>query len=529
MNSRNLMKDGKATRNNQVFLEFSNPIISTLVVWGFCFFIATVYLLLCTKSSPLYPFNDWVDANAFFTMGKGMMNGKILYRDLFEQKGPLLYFIHGLAYLISSKSFLGVFIFELISFSIFLFYSYKSLSLFLNIRYSLIYLPIIASFILNLRSFSHGDSAEEFCLPLLAISLYILLKCFRIDDSKPVPSKWIFWNGIIAGCVLWIKFSLLGFWIGWIVCIFILMIVERHYLHAVKGCMLFLFGMMIASIPWIIYFGLNHSIFEWINTYIIFNLTIYPENSTFLSHLIAPLINIAYQISLNPVFGGLLWLGIVVFLSYRKFIRSRLHRFSLFFCILFLIFGIYGGGRAYFHYYLIVSPFINFGIIVLQDLINSTIHKMISMKSTVIVILVTLLATILLTLQFNQNTYLLKFKKEDLVQFNFASIINQSENATLLNYGALDLGFYTTTGITPNTRFFEKQNISYNEFPLNMDEQNRYIKEKVVKYIVLIRPDANNIENLEIPYLNENYELIATEEQEYENNEYYYHLFKLVK
>ena len=57
-----------------------------LILVSFC------SLLFCTKNSWLYSFNDWVDGNAFFTMGKGMVNGLVPYKDLFEQKGPLLYF-----------------------------------------------------------------------------------------------------------------------------------------------------------------------------------------------------------------------------------------------------------------------------------------------------------------------------------------------------------------------------------------------------------------------------------------------------
>lgn len=37
-----------------------------------------VIMLFCTKSSPLFVFNDWFDANVYFTMGKGMMNGRVL-------------------------------------------------------------------------------------------------------------------------------------------------------------------------------------------------------------------------------------------------------------------------------------------------------------------------------------------------------------------------------------------------------------------------------------------------------------------
>ena len=80
----------------------------------YAFLIAFLTLMLASKNSFLYPFNDWVDANAFFTVGKSMFHGIVPYKDLFEQKGPLLYFIYGIASIISFKSFLGVFILEVL-------------------------------------------------------------------------------------------------------------------------------------------------------------------------------------------------------------------------------------------------------------------------------------------------------------------------------------------------------------------------------------------------------------------------------
>ena len=68
---------------------------------GFAFLFslltAAALLLICTKSSVLYPFNDWVDANCYFSVGKSMMNGKVLYRDIYDHKGPLLYTLHAFA------------------------------------------------------------------------------------------------------------------------------------------------------------------------------------------------------------------------------------------------------------------------------------------------------------------------------------------------------------------------------------------------------------------------------------------------
>ena len=85
----------------------------TLFWWSFI--CAVLILLFTTRSSVLFVCNNWDDANSYFTMGKGMMNGMVIYRDLYDQKGPFLYLLYGLAYLISNKTFLGVFIFEIIA------------------------------------------------------------------------------------------------------------------------------------------------------------------------------------------------------------------------------------------------------------------------------------------------------------------------------------------------------------------------------------------------------------------------------
>ena len=96
----------------------------------YCLFVSFCFLTICTKSSFLYPLNNGSDIQCFFTVGKGMMHGLVPYRDLVEQKGPLLYFLYGLASLVSSRSFFGVYLLEILSYTFFLFYSYKIVTLF---------------------------------------------------------------------------------------------------------------------------------------------------------------------------------------------------------------------------------------------------------------------------------------------------------------------------------------------------------------------------------------------------------------
>ena len=83
-----------------------------------CAVLAALILLLTSQSSPLYPINLWGDANCLFTVGRVMKDGGVLYRDIYEQKGPLLYLIHALAACLSDTSFWGVYIMEALAMTV---------------------------------------------------------------------------------------------------------------------------------------------------------------------------------------------------------------------------------------------------------------------------------------------------------------------------------------------------------------------------------------------------------------------------
>ena len=46
-----------------------------IIVYASFIIISFILMLFCTKSSPLFVFNDWFDANVYFTMGKGLGKG----------------------------------------------------------------------------------------------------------------------------------------------------------------------------------------------------------------------------------------------------------------------------------------------------------------------------------------------------------------------------------------------------------------------------------------------------------------------
>ena len=99
------------------------------------------FLLLASRSSFLYVCNNWDDANSYFSVGKALFNGKMPYRDVFDQKGMYLYFFYGLAYLIKSTSFFGVFILEIVFGTIDVIGFYKILNLYISEKQSAFLAP----------------------------------------------------------------------------------------------------------------------------------------------------------------------------------------------------------------------------------------------------------------------------------------------------------------------------------------------------------------------------------------------------
>ena len=202
-------------------------------VFPLCLLLAALYLLLCTKSSPFYPLNDWVDANIYFTIGKGMMHGRVPYVDLYDQKGPVAFLLFGLASLVSGTSFFGVYLLETLALAGFLYASYKTISLFTD--RAVWALPLIAACVLGSMSFSHGGSFEELMAPLIAFSLYDSIRYFKYEFPKPVPLGMIARNAALAGVLLFGKFTLLAFYIAWMGTIAISLLCVRQWKKLVRN------------------------------------------------------------------------------------------------------------------------------------------------------------------------------------------------------------------------------------------------------------------------------------------------------
>ena len=131
----------------------------------FSMILSAIYIGLGSKSSPLYPLNDWVDINCFFTMGRGILDGLVPYRDLYEQKGPVLYLVYALLALFSRDSYVGVYLLEVLTYGLFLYFSGLLAQLYLGKTRAIYFLvTILGAAIITSWSFTHGGSVEQLSL-----------------------------------------------------------------------------------------------------------------------------------------------------------------------------------------------------------------------------------------------------------------------------------------------------------------------------------------------------------------------------
>lgn len=488
----------------------------------FSFLTAALTLLICSKSSPLYPMNDWVDVHCFLTLGKGLLNGMVPYVDLYEQKGPVLYFIYALVALFSQKSFFGQYLLEVISFGLFLYFSGRIALLYLG-KSRTVYPMISILGVLSActRAFCHGGSVEQLCLFMFTYGLWTVLSASKQDRSLTATEALC--NGIFAGCILWIKYSMLGFYIG--LAVFVLIFYTfwlRDWRSLLRTMGSFLLGVVIVTVPVFLYFLATGALDDLFTAYFYNNIFLYPdEDTTPLLELIQTRLSRAWE--LNPNIGGLLAIGLCYLLIRAK----EAPRDLLAVCISF--FGLAATtfmGKSYYYYSMVFVSFTVLGMIPLVQTLRklgiTRVAATLTRGAPLARILLQICVMVLCMsygLTNSENTYLMNYTREQMPQYQFAQIMNErKEDPTMLNLGFLDGGFYYAADILPSTPYFCSFNVNA---PGMWDDHWSVIREHKVDFII------TRDTSLDRYYYGHDYELISTSEMIFEEVVFNYHLYAL--
>lgn len=487
-------------------------------VFALLFLYAFLLMFFCSEMSPLYPFNEWPDINLYFNIGKSIFNGKALYTDVFDHKGPLIFFLYGAGYLISNTSFSGMYLIESLAWVLILFAAYLTARLFLEKIYAFVATLAFSVFML-MHTFS-GGSAEEFIAVLEVISLFLFIMYFKDKQASVHNPKYMFIHGIMVAITLLTKINLVLFWFFPLLAILLNLLLNKEYVNLLKNIVAFIIGSVIIILPVIIYLLITNSLSAAWDIYITLNGK-YASIADF-SQIIESLSVRFYQRIRFETFGFLLAL-VGAFYFPIKYLGNKWGKIAIPLSFILLFVSIFLSPNSMYTYYSIpYDVYILLALIPAFQYVKISNRRWVYVVSCFVILILGIKQKDFFGMQINQ--LITRNHPPSLID-KFTSKLLQEENPTLLNLG-LDLGngVFTKANLIPNVKYFVSPNLEYAYYPEMRDEQTRYIENKQVQFVILCDNSFNYSYFRELPALNEYYEII--DEDTGKGNRPYY-LYKL--
>lgn len=475
--------------------------------------LAFVCITIVSKCSFLYRFNDWADSNWFMTVGHGIVDGKVPYRDMFEQKGVYIYFLFALDYLVFGNSFTGIYLFELIFATAYLFAAYSILRLWFSHAKSLLALVPVALFTYCSAGFAMGGGAvEEYCLPMLAFFLYVFLRYSRGNEGR-MPVWHALLCGLFAGAIFWMKYTMLVFCVATAACIFVDMCIRRNAKGAVPYALALAAGCAASFLPALVYLGVNGAIGDMWQVYVINNIFDYGDGTA--AEIANKIGNTAANIGRN-FFLYMFAVFALVFIIRSGHIARRLKACYIVSAALFFIAqGLMQGAHLYYH--LAIAVYMPLGIVgarcCIQGLCNfiggifnrrkrsgedgavaavdvgakaEQVARKLKIGVNARTAGLCLAAAVIACLIFGNCTIEIFFSKSYYPQFAVAEYIEEDGggDATFLTYKMVDEGFYTACDRSPDFYYFAFNNFTREGYPEIYDEQESYVTGGLADYVI---------------------------------------------
>ena len=420
---------------------------SEVKVYIFFLLFSIFALFFYSQDSYLYDLYNRTDSAWFFMCGKAWMNGMVPYVDFADSKGPLLWLIYGLGYLISPRDYTGVYWITCLWYSFIYYYTYKIADIFLKNRLKSVLCAVLMTVAFFNPLFHVETRAEDFCLLFVTLSLYrtcLLLYFDKVTDQMINRSFLLI--GVSFSCLFLIKFNIAAIQS-------ILLITSCYYLYRsklsfIKPLVNYIFGVLLVLVPFLFYFVVEGNLGAFIQEYLI--------NTT------------------KTVPGGGLYEYLI---QWVLFIRSR----SLLLLLFFLVLGGYLVSRTlvrykYFPLFISVAfffmtfrPVIWFcyymslcSIFVIWVLLYYLLDKAVSIKA---IMICTVLAILPLSYHLYFQTYGNKFKPfkffsiEQKTHFDkINSIMNKYQHPTLINVMSHEYGYGILSKSLPGCKYWAFQN-----------------------------------------------------------------------
>lgn len=240
--------------NRKIFIVF--------LVWSIA------VLMFLSIDSPIHESYNRVDSSWFYMAGKAWMNGLKPYVDFADSKGPLLWLIYGIGYLLSPHSYVGVYVLSCFFYAGIFYYDYKIARLFFTDQQRPLMAALLMTFAYFWSWFHYEVRAEDFCTLFVTISLYQLFRLLcQPDKQQPDVRRMSLVLGACFMALVLIKYSI-ALMQGSIILV-VLWYYFRQRKKMVEPLKWIIIGAAAVALPFIFYFSIIGTLSAFINEYFV--------------------------------------------------------------------------------------------------------------------------------------------------------------------------------------------------------------------------------------------------------------------
>lgn len=320
--------------------------------WWLWLILSIAVGLFWFRSSALYNGTNR-DGAVFLTVGRGILEGKVPYMDLFDHKGPVLYFIQAFTQWIH-KGFITVWLLETLFLFVTLVLLFKTVRLLLDTAPAV--LTVFIYILFTLRLYEGGNLTESYTAPFSVLALYFMIKVFIMPESEVRP-----WYGFVLGICFMFTFLLRAnnavVAAGATASLVLLLILQRKWIILLRNIGAFFVGAVVVMLPVCAYYIANHAFADFINGAFLYNFLYVSEGTWrgyFSSH---EMVRCFGWMMIGGLSGGCACL----FGKNRGF-SARLLGGSVLFISLLMGYSVSMSRQPYLHYLIIGAPVMVLGI-----------------------------------------------------------------------------------------------------------------------------------------------------------------------
>ena len=431
---------------------------------------ATVILLLVSADSWTHGLYDHHDSATFFASGKAWMNGMVPYVDFSDSKGPLLWLIYGVGYLLSPHTVRGVFWLTCLCYAFIFWWLYKTAGIYLADRRKAMLASMVTALSIFFPVVRYETRAEDFALFFLVWGLYHVCRLLHDTacDRPQQTRRAAIVLGIGMAATLLIKYNVAA--VLGVMAMFVLHDAWRHHtgLWRTLGWMALSSALLLA--PFVAYMLAVGCLDDFLNEYFLVNMQVVARQHAAMRHPIFLLIGHRYTVGLYLLVGAVSALVVAWYArQYRAFVAV----------IFAATLALTVSNAFWLYYYAICGCFLCFGIVALFKVLAVQFSRWQVAANAAAVVLVVLGMHLA-----SDESWWFRHGTESQVYDRYVSVMSRVKQPTLIYYNTCTYGYGVPVGSLPGCKYWTSQS---GATPAMVDDQLQAIKNRRADFVLSLR------------------------------------------